>query len=235
MPQDNNLVRLEDYKATPYSIDHVALNVRLDPLETIVTSTLSIAPREGSEQDEALILDGDELVFVSARLDGGVLDDTLYAVCGNSFTLKQPPRKAFTLEIVTKLAPQENTQLMGLYRSNGAYCTQCEAEGFRRITYFYDRPDILCVYDVRIEAPQEVKHLLANGNLIESGAMPTPEGYPAEQPWHYACWQDPFPKPSYLFALVAGDLARVEDHFTTPLGARHRTAYICRTWQGGSG
>ncbi|WP_319410581.1 aminopeptidase N [uncultured Cohaesibacter sp.] len=218
MPQDNNLVRLEDYKATPYSIDHVALNVRLDPLETIVTSTLSIALREGSEQDEALILDGDELVFVSARLDGGVLDDTLYAVCGNSFTLKQPPRQAFTLEIVTKLAPQENTQLMGLYRSNGAYCTQCEAEGFRRITYFYDRPDILCVYDVRIEAPQEVKHLLANGNLIESGAMPTPEGYPAEQPWHYACWQDPFPKPSYLFALVAGDLARVEDHFTTRSG-----------------
>ena len=218
MSQDNSVVRLEDYTPTPYSIDHVSLTVRLDPLETFVTSTLSIAPREGGSEEAALTLDGDDLVFVSARLNGDTLDDSAYSASQDQFILKTPPQEAFTLELVTKLAPQKNTQLMGLYRSNGAYCTQCEAEGFRRITYFYDRPDVLSVYDVRIEAPVEVKYLLANGNLVDSGAMSTPVGYPEDQHWHYACWQDPFPKPSYLFALVAGDLARVEDHFVTRSG-----------------
>ncbi|SFN57885.1 aminopeptidase N [Cohaesibacter marisflavi] len=218
MSQDNSVVRLEDYIPTPYSIDHVSLTVRLDPLETFVTSTLSIAPREGGSEEAALTLDGDDLVFVSARLNGDVLEDSAYSASDEQFILKNPPQEAFTLELVTKLAPQKNTQLMGLYRSNGAYCTQCEAEGFRRITYFYDRPDVLSVYDVRIEAPVEVKYLLANGNLVDSGTMSTPEGYPEDQLWHYACWQDPFPKPSYLFALVAGDLARVEDRFVTRSG-----------------
>lgn len=218
MSQDNSVVRLEDYTPTPYSIDHVSLTVRLDPLETVVTSTLSIAPREGSSKDAALKLDGDDLVFVSARLNGNVLDAGTYSAAPDQFILNNPPQEAFTLELVTRLAPQKNTQLMGLYRSNGAYCTQCEAEGFRRITYFYDRPDVLSVYDVRIEAPTEVKYLLANGNIVDSGSMAPPEGHPKDQAWHYACWQDPFPKPSYLFALVAGDLARVEDHFVTRSG-----------------
>nr|WP_321457666.1 aminopeptidase N [uncultured Cohaesibacter sp.] len=218
MPQENSVVRLEDYTPTPYSIDQVSLTVRLDPLETLVTSTLSITPRQGCIDGTALALDGDDLVFVSARLDGKELAESAFSASDKAFLLTTPPNQAFTLELVTKLAPQKNTQLMGLYRSNGSYCTQCEAEGFRRITYFYDRPDVLCVYDVRIEAPEEVKHLLANGNLVESGSMPAPEGYPADQAWHYACWQDPFPKPSYLFALVAGDLAFAEDHFTTRSG-----------------
>ena len=218
MSKDNSVVRLEDYTPTPYSLDHVSLTVKLDPQETVVTSTLSVTPREGVVAGTALSLDGDELVFISAHLDGRQLKEDEFSVSADEFILKQPPHQAFKLELVTKLAPQSNTQLMGLYRSNGSYCTQCEAEGFRRITYFYDRPDVLCVYDVRIEAPTDVKYLLANGNLVESGSMPTPQGYPADQAWHYACWQDPFPKPSYLFALVAGDLARVEDHFVTQSG-----------------
>ncbi|WP_119308469.1 aminopeptidase N [Cohaesibacter haloalkalitolerans] len=222
MSLENSVVRLEDYTPTPYSIDRTSLVIRLDPLKTHVTATLSIAPRAettgGATGGAALELSGDELTFVSVQLDGKPLAPSDYSVTADRFILNEQPLQAFTLTIETLLAPQENTQLMGLYRSNGAYCTQCEAEGFRRITYFYDRPDVLSVYDVRIEAPVEVKHLLANGNLTESGAMPSPEGYPADEAWHYACWSDPFPKPSYLFALVAGDLACAEDHFTTRSG-----------------
>ena len=115
---------------------------------------------------------------------------------------------------------------MGLYRSNGTYCTQCEAEGFRRITYFLDRPDVLARYTTRIEADQgEAPILLSNGNCIESGAI-------AGTGRHFAVWQDPFPKPSYLFALVAGDLARVSDTFTTMSGSGGRSAHLRGTRQG---
>ena len=148
-------------------------------------------------------MDGEELTFLSAQLNGAPLQNNAFDVSNRRFVLINPPSEEFELELVTQISPDTNTQLMGLYRSSGTYCTQCEAEGFRRITYFYDRPDILSRYDVRIEAPVSVPNLLANGNLIEHGPMDAPDGAAPGESWHYAHWQDPFPKPSYLFAMVA--------------------------------
>src|SRR6185436_6623974 len=123
----------------------------------------------------------------------------------------QPPQRPFRLEIETLVDPSANTQLSGLYRTSGNYCTQCEAEGFRRITYFPDRPDVMAVYTTRIEADKsETPVLLANGNLIESGDLPGGR--------HFAVWHDPFPKPSYLFAMVAGDLSCMQEDFVTRSG-----------------
>ena len=218
MPQDTSVVRLQDYKATPYQIDHISLTFRLEPTATIITARLSISPRPEQSDHAALSLHGDSLKLLAAKLDEEALPDKNYSASADHFTLFSPPQEAFTLELVTEINPDSNTQLMGLYRSSGTYCTQCEAEGFRRITYFYDRPDILSVYQVRIEAPTDVPHLLSNGNLIETGTTPAPHGAEADGDWHYAVWHDPFPKPSYLFAMVAGDLARVEDSFTTCSG-----------------
>src|SRR5262249_45972945 len=126
--------------------------------------------------------------------------------------IASPPHRRFRLEIEPVVAPPANTQLSGLYRSGAIYCTQCEAEGFRRITYFPDRPDVMAVYTTRIEAEKaDAPVLLANGNLVSSGDMPGTTR-------HFAVWHDPFPKPSYLFALVGGKLACVEDRFRTMLG-----------------
>ncbi|MCC6780269.1 MAG: aminopeptidase N, partial [Hyphomicrobiales bacterium] len=145
-------------------------------------------------------------------LDGTPLPAEQFVATPDRLTIAQPPQRKLTLEIETTLDPSANTQLMGLYRSGPAYCTQCEAEGFRRITYFPDRPDVMAVYTTRIEAERaEAPVLLANGNLVESGDV-------AGSSRHYAVWHDPFPKPSYLFALVGGDLACVEDRFRTMSG-----------------
>ena len=158
-------------------------------------------------------LDGDELHFVGAALDNATLEPSAYQVSPSAFVLPDPPRRAFTLRIETRLDPAGNTKLMGLYRSGSAYCTQCEAEGFRRITYFLDRPDVLSTYRARIEADKaEAPVLLANGNLESVGE--------AEGGRHWAVWSDPFKKPCYLFALVAGDLAHVADEFVTISGRR---------------
>ena len=133
---------------------------------------------------------------------------------GATLTIPRVPAHPFTLEIVTLCDPEANKALSGLYRSRGTYCTQCEAEGFRRITYFLDRPDVLAVYTVRIEADRsEHPVLLANGNPVAQGDV-------AGTGRHYAVWHDPFPKPSYLFALVGGDLACVPDSFTTASGRK---------------
>ncbi|TLP44798.1 aminopeptidase N [Cohaesibacter sp. CAU 1516] len=215
MTKDKKIVRLCNYKPTPYTIEHVSLVIRLDPEETTVISRLTIVPRAAYPAGHCLILDGDGLDFVDARLDGKEMWEERFSANPMRFSLNHAPHRRFTLEITTRLSPNQNTQLMGLYSSNGAFCTQCEAEGFRRITYFYDRPDILSTYDVRIEAPKRLTHLLANGNLVESGELLPPDGNIDGEAWHYALWRDPFPKPSYLFAMVAGDLACVEDHFVT--------------------
>ena len=130
----------------------------------------------------------------------------------DKLTIAQPPNRPFTLEIETVVDPAANTQLMGLYRAGGTYCTQCEAEGFRRITYFPDRPDVMAVYTTRIEADKsEAPVLLSNGNLIANGDVPGTNR-------HFAVWHDPFKKPSYLFALVGGELACVDDSFRTMSG-----------------
>ncbi|MFT4130699.1 M1 family aminopeptidase, partial [Labrys sp. (in: a-proteobacteria)] len=208
-------VRLADYRVPAFLIDTVHLDIRLERTQTRIVSTLTLRRNPHSAGQGALKLDGDGLVFVEAWLDGVSLPSDAYSVSPHGFSLHQPPAEPFTLAIETRLDPSANTQLMGLYRSNSAYCTQCEAEGFRRITYFLDRPDVLSVYTTRIEASfQEAPVLLANGNRTEHGSLADGR--------HYAVWHDPFPKPSYLFAMVAGDLAMVADSFTTRSGREVR-------------
>ena len=200
-------VRLADYRAPDFLIDKVDLDVRLAGAQTQVEARLTIRRNPVGRADAPLVLDGDELNVISVALDGEPL--TLGNIAQpERLTLENVP-DAFTLTTVTQLDPAANTKLMGLYRSGSAYCTQCEAEGFRRITYFLDRPDVLSVYTTRIEADcTEAPILLGNGNCRETGVM-------AGGTRHYAIWDDPWPKPSYLFALVGGDLALVEDIFLT--------------------
>lgn len=211
-------IRLADYEATPYAIEQTDLLFDLGSEATRVVATLTIKKRDGVEDETPLEFDGDELSLVSIKIDGVVLDDDAYTAVPNRLIVYSPPVGTFVMEVETKLNPTANKQLMGLYRSGSAYCTQCEAEGFRRITYFYDRPDVLSVYTVRIEADLiEAHHLLSNGNKIASGPIES-NSNPNASGRHFAVWHDPFPKPSYLFALVAGDLAMVEDSFTTQSG-----------------
>ena len=211
-PSDGQPVRLSEYRAPDYVIDHVELDVSLDIHATRVVSTLSMRPNPAGRGGAALALDGDELMFVSARLDGEPIDTADFEAKPSGFLLRRPPRGAFTLTIETRLDPAANTKLMGLYRTGSAYCTQCEAEGFRRITYFLDRPDVLSTYRVRVEADRaEAPVLLSNGNLETAGEAETPGR-------HFAIWRDPHKKPSYLFALVAGDLGHIADSFVTASG-----------------
>ena len=202
-------VRLADYRPPDFAVDTVSLDVRLDPEKAMVTSRLALRRTGG---DGPLVLDGDELALISVTLDGVPLGPDRYDAAPNRLVVRDVPAGPFTLEVVTRLVPDANTKLMGLYRSSGTWCTQCEAEGFRRITYYLDRPDVLSVFTTRIEAPKAAAPvLLSNGNLVEAGDLPGTDR-------HYAVWHDPFPKPAYLFALVAGDLGVVEDSFVTMSG-----------------
>ena len=206
-------VRLEDYRVPDFVVDQVDLDVSLDREATRIVATLAVRPHPQGRPDVALEFDGDELQLVSAALDGAQLAADAYQASPSGFTLSNPPRRPFTLRFETRLNPTANTKLMGLYRSGSAYCTQCEAEGFRRITYFPDRPDVLATYRVRLEADKtEAPVLLANGNLESSGDL--------EGGRHWAVWRDPFKKPCYLFAIVAGDLGCVADAFVTMSGRR---------------
>ncbi|MGO9421247.1 aminopeptidase N [Roseiarcus sp.] len=207
-------VRLADYRVPDFLIDSVDLDVSLDRNATRVVSTLTVRPNPAGLAGAALALDGDELHLVSAELDGATLDPEAFQASASQFVLPNPPRGAFTLKIETRLDPAANTKLMGLYRSGSAYCTQCEAEGFRRITYFLDRPDVLSTYRVRLEADRaEAPVLLSNGNLESKGNSETAGR-------HWAVWTDPHKKPCYLFALVAGDLAHISNSFVTASGRK---------------
>jgi len=218
---------LEDYHETPYTIPQTELCFNLDPEKTQVLAKLVIVPRQNTPAATPLVLDGDELTLVSLAIDGKALPQNAYSATANRLEIFTPPANPFTLEIITQINPQANRQLMGLYRSNGVFCTQCEAEGFRRITYFYDRPDVLSVYTVRIEADTKSSPvLLANGNPQTSGML--------ENGRHYAVWHDPFPKPSYLFALVGGDLEAVHDNFTTAGGKKVALAIYVEKGKTGS-
>ncbi|MGC2224894.1 MAG: aminopeptidase N [Methylocella sp.] len=212
-------VRLKDYRVPDYLIGKVDLDVKLHPAATRVTARLAIRPNPQGRPNAALVLDGDGLAAKKIALDRRDLD--LHAaeawngvVTPDQFMLHAPPNRPFVLEIETEVDAAANTRLMGLYRSGSAYCTQCEAEGFRRITYFLDRPDVLSVYTVRLEADvSEAPLLLSNGNKIASGKIEA-------TPRHFAVWHDPFPKPCYLFALVGGDLRSVFDIFITRSGRK---------------
>jgi len=206
------VIRLEDYRPSDYLIETTDLVFTLEPEATVVRAKLSMRRREGVAADTPLTLDGDELALADVRVNGETLAENGYTASPDKLVIGElPANDTFTVEIETRLDPSANKQLMGLYRSNGTYCTQCEAEGFRRITYFFDRPDVLSVYTVRVEARiEDAPLLLSNGNRTEAGRL--------ENGWHYAVWHDPFPKPAYLFALVAGNLGVVRDTFTTMNG-----------------
>src|SRR6266536_728387 len=205
-------VHLEDYRPPDWLVETVELDVSLDPTATEVRAALTLRPNGNGAAPAPLMLDGESLKLRALKLDGAALPPEQFVATPDRLTIAQPPQRRFRLEIETVVAPSANTQLSGLYRSGAIYCTQCESEGFRRITYFPDRPDVMAVYTTRIEAEKaEAPVLLANGNLVRSGDVPGTTR-------HFAVWHDPFPKPSYLFALVGGNLACVEDRFRTMSG-----------------
>ena len=202
-------IQLKDYLPTPYLIDEVRLVFKLHPTETRVEAEIHFRPNpKVKSRGMALELDGEKITLLSAQIDGKSIAKAEYRVTATKLVIGKVPKQPFVLTLETECNPKANTELSGLYISNGIYCTQCEAEGFRRITYFYDRPDVMARYHVRIEAPRSLPVLLSNGNPSADGSV-----YQTEQ--HFAEWTDPHPKPAYLFALVAGDLARVEDQFMT--------------------
>jgi len=201
-------IALKDYRPSDYRISEIALNFALDPQTTRVTATMKVS--RAAQAACPLALNGEHLKLISVAIDGKTLPVADYDVSDETLTLKSVPAE-FTLEIVTEISPANNTALMGLYTASGIFCTQCEAEGFRRITYYLDRPDVLAVYTTRIEASKkDYPVLLSNGNLTDSGDLPGGK--------HFAVWNDPFPKPCYLFALVAGDLGVLKDSFTRMSG-----------------
>jgi aminopeptidase N len=201
-------IRREDYTPPPFLIDFIDLKVDLGKESTEVSSRLSVRrnPKAATSPSD-LVLDGKKLELVSVLLDD---QPPVHEVDPESLTLRNVPDR-FVLNIVTRIKPQENTELTGLYKSKDMYCTQCEAEGFRRITYFLDRPDAMSRYTTTIVADRELAPvLLSNGNLIASGDLGDGK--------HFAKWEDPFPKPAYLFALVAGPLESLDDTFVTRSG-----------------
>ena len=201
-------VRLADYRVPDYLIDQVELDFALDPAATVVTSRLSVR-RNPAGQGGPLRLDGERLELLSVALDGVPLKPNRYARTDDALTVADVP-DAFTVEIAVRIAPQDNTELSGLYLSGGNFFTQCEAEGFRRITYFPDRPDVMARYAVTLHADAAAcPVLLSNGN---------PDGAGEADGRRWARWVDPHPKPAYLFAVVAGDLVAVTDSFTTRSG-----------------
>ena len=204
--------RLADYRPPAFLIDTVDLVFELGEADTRVKTRLGIRRNpEVSEHGAPLHLDGEALELVSLALDGELLGPNRYRLPPDGgLTLADVP-DAFTLDVETRIAPESNTALSGLYISGGNFCTQCEPEGFRRITYFIDRPDVMARYTTTIRADNaRLPVLLSNGNPVERGE--------ADDGRHWAKWVDPHPKPSYLFALVAGDLIAVEDRFTTRSG-----------------
>ena len=211
-PEAPRPVLLADYTPPPYLISKVDLSISLDPGRTQVKARLNIARNPLSTAARALRLDGEFLELDQLAIDGHELTAQDYALDDAGLTIHTPPQKSFTLTTTTFVNPQANTALQGIYLSRGVYCSQCEAQGFRRITFFIDRPDVLSVYTVRLEADvKSAPVLLANGNPLERGTL-------AGGSRHYTVWHDPHPKPSYLFAIVGGDLAPVSSTFKTMYG-----------------
>ncbi|MGY0623658.1 MAG: aminopeptidase N, partial [Paraglaciecola chathamensis] len=195
-----------DYQTPDFLISHVDMVFHLDVVKTRVITTSQIT-RNG-QHDRPLVLDGESIKLVSVALNEDAIHD--YSLNDEQLSI-QTTESTFTLCVETEINPSENKTLEGLYFSAGAYCTQCEAEGFRKITYFLDRPDVLAKYDVTIFADKErYPHLLSNGNQIGKGQL--------DDGRHWVKWQDPFNKPSYLFALVAGDFDLLTDNFITQSG-----------------
>jgi aminopeptidase N len=217
-------VRLADYRPAPCLIGHTALTVQLFADHTLVEAELHCSPNPAAaagEGPEPLELRGEALELLELLLDGEPLPAEAFRQELGRLLLLAPPPRPFVLRSRVRIHPETNTSLEGLYVSGGMFTTQCEAEGFRRITFHPDRPDLLSRFRVRIEADLASRPvLLSNGNCLETGALPAAPNAAGAQPTprHFALWDDPFPKPSYLFALVAGRLEEVRDTFTTASG-----------------
>ncbi len=200
---------LADYRTAEYTINTVNLTITLDDTCSQVINNLSLE-RQGDSQ-AALVLNGEHLKLVSVRIDDQVLSKEQYQLTETLLTIPAsslPPTKQFSVKITTEINPLENTALEGLFKSGDAFCTQCEAEGFRRISYYLDRPDVMATFTTKVIADKTLyPYLLSNGNKIAEGQLANNQ--------HYVTWHDPFPKPCYLFALVAGDFDLLEDTFTT--------------------
>ncbi|MCA8864981.1 MULTISPECIES: aminopeptidase N [unclassified Halomonas] len=207
---DPQPVYLSNYQPPAYRVTHTELTFDLDPAATRVKARLLMERHPEAAPDAPLVLNGEHLKLISLAIDATPLDAAAYELDDEGLRVAQVPER-FVLESEVEIAPQENTALEGLYQSNGMYCTQCEAEGFRRITFYPDRPDVMAIFKVTVIGDQQHEPiLLANGNPIERGEL--------EGGRHFVTWEDPHPKPCYLFALVAGNLHSVEDHFTTMSG-----------------
>ena len=210
-------IYLKDYTPPPYLVSTIDLDVDIRADHALVRAVLELHRNPKSADAGApLVLDGDEIELVSVALDGRALAAGQYALTPESLTIADVPER-FSLETVSRIRPQENTRLEGLYASNNGFFTQCEAEGFRRITWFTDRPDVMARYTNTIHAERaRYPVLLSNGNLIAAGEEAGGR--------HWAKWEDPFPKPSYLFAMVAAKLEKLEDSFVTRSGRTARLA-----------
>ena len=203
-------IYLKDYKAPYYLIPRVDLQFDLFDDFTRVKSELTIEANTQGNESKPLILDGMELKLIRLAVDGTLLDLGEYSVDDVNLIIYNPPRKG-KVQLEVEIKPQENAALEGLYLSEGIFCTQNEPEGFRKITYFADRPDVMSEITTTIRADKKrFPHLLSNGNPIASGDIGNGR--------HFVTWHDPFPKPSYLFALVAGDFGVIEDVHVTGSG-----------------
>ena len=200
-------IRLADYQPPAFLIDEVHLTFDLKPNATRVKAKLQV--RRNGDHAEPLKFNGERLKPISVAIDGRILAQGERTIDSEYLVIPKAP-DAFTLETEVEIDPEANKALDGLYMSAGRFCTQCEAEGFRKITFWPDRPDVLSRFTVRVEADKAFHHLLSNGNLMENGDLPGGR--------HYAVWNDPFPKPCYLFALVAGELDVLEDKLVTMSG-----------------
>jgi len=206
-------IRREDYSPCDYSVETVELLFNLQEDATQVVSTLRIVrKRKADSSSVPMRLDGKNLRLLSIRIDGEPLDKSGYTLSNDGLTLLTPPAN-FTLQTEVEICPKANTSLEGLYVSRSIFCTQCEAEGFRHITYFPDRPDVMARFRVTLRAAKDTYPvLLSNGNLVKIRDLPNGK--------NEAVWEDPFPKPCYLFALVAGNLDYIESKFTTKTGRK---------------
>lgn len=207
--KNTETIYLKDYQQTPYDVENIELTFDFYEEKTTVRSKIDFISRF-SGKTAPLELDGQEMELVSVKLNGEKLSPSDFKLTDSQLVILQPPEK-FTLEIENNLKPQDNTSLEGLYKSSGNFSTQCESEGFRKITYFYDRPDVMTVYTVTLNADKKLYPvLLANGNKVDEGDL--------DGGRHWTKWEDPFKKPSYLFAVVAGNLACLKDSYKTASG-----------------
>ncbi|MHB8825451.1 MAG: aminopeptidase N, partial [Thiobacillus sp.] len=213
-----NTIFLSDYTVPAWQVDTVDLHVAIHPGHAEVRARLACR-RNPQGAGGALVLNGEALALQAVSLDGDALDPARYSVGDDTLSIAGPLPDAFVLETVVRIEPDANTQLSGLYRSKDGYFSQCEAQGFRRITFFPDRPDVMARFTCIVEAERErFPQLLSNGNLVASGPCED------DASRHWARWEDPFPKPAYLFALVAAKLDMLEDEFVTGSGRKVRLA-----------